>query len=453
MKEILDKQRTFFDSGATRPYEARKKQLERLAACIRKNESTILGALRADMRKSEGEGFLGEIAFSLEEISFALKHLKKWMQPKRVSTPFVQAIGKSHIHSEPRGVVLIIGPWNYPFQLLVAPLIGAWAAGNTAVLKPSELAPATSKAVAGLMKEFPQEWVAVVEGGVEVSTTLLAQKWDHIFFTGGTAVGRKIYEAAAENLTPVTLELGGKSPCIVDKDTNWEVTARRIVWGKFFNAGQTCVAPDYLLLPKGTSASFIECMKSQIHHFFGDDPEKSADYARIVNDRHFQRLASYLKDGKIAFGGKSDPASRYFSPTLLTDTGWSAKVMQEEIFGPILPVLEYDSLDDAFSRIRAQPKPLALYFFSTDTQRHDSVVRNLSFGGGCMNDTLIHLSNPNLPFGGVGDSGIGAYHGKYSFETFSHQKGVVTKTFAPDLPLRYPPYAKKIGLLRKLLGW
>jgi aldehyde dehydrogenase (NAD+) len=452
MEKTFQKQRAFFESGATRSIESRTVQLKKLAECIRSNESKILEALCKDLHKSEGEAFLGEVAFLLEEIRFTIKNLWKWTRPQRVSTPLVQAIGKSRIYYEPRGMVLILGPWNYPFQLMIAPLIGAWAAGNTAVLKPSELAPATSKVLQEIFESFPKEWVAVFPGGAEMAEKLITHRWDYIFYTGGTAVGKKVYEAAARNLTPVTLELGGKSPCVVDKNTNWEVTIRRIAWGKFFNAGQTCVAPDYLLLPKGTTEAFIERMKVQLDKFFGEAPEKSADYSRIINERHFSRLQSYLKEGRVVLGGNTDLKELYFSPTLLTDVSWTSKVMQEEIFGPILPILEYENLDDAFQRIKAFPKPLAFYFFSSDPLHQDRAIQELSFGGGCINDTLIHLSNPGLPFGGVGESGIGAYHGRFSFEAFSHKKGMITKTFLPDLPLRYPPYAKKIGLLRRILG-
>jgi acyl-CoA reductase-like NAD-dependent aldehyde dehydrogenase len=442
-------QNELFNSGKTKPYAFRVESLKKLDASIRSYEPQIIKALAQDLRKSETESYLSEIAFLSEEIRFALKHLKKWMKPKRVSTPITQWPGKSYLYSEPLGSVLIIAPWNYPFQLVMSPLIGAIAAGNCAVLKPSELSIHTSQLIEEIIsKTFPKEYVAVVLGGVETSQALVTQPWDHLFFTGGTEVGRKVMMEAAKTLTPVTLELGGKSPCIVDSDTDWEVTAKRIVWGKFFNAGQTCVAPDYVLLPKGATEKFNARLESTIERFFSNNPESSPDYGRIVSQGHYERLKKYLSRGKIALGGICKDEERFIAPTVLTEVSWQDDVMKEEIFGPILPVIEYDSLDEAILKIQSRPKPLALYFFSKNEETTRKVLNRLSFGGGCINDTLVHLANPKLPFGGVGQSGMGRYHGKYSFDSFSHEKSVVKRSFWLDLALRYPPYLGSLKIMK-----
>lgn len=445
-------QKHFFNTGKTKPYEVRVESLKKLEASIRSYEPQIFEALAKDLGKSETESYISEIAFLYEEIRFALKHLKKWMKPKRVSTPFTQWPAKSYLYLEPLGSVLIIAPWNYPFQLVMSPLIGAIAAGNCAVLKPSELSTHTSRLIEEIIaKTFPKEHVAVVLGGIETSQALVAQPWDHLFFTGGTEVGRKVMTEAAKTLTPVTLELGGKSPCLVDSDTDWEVTAKRIVWGKFFNAGQTCVAPDYLLLPKGSTEQFIPLLKATIESFFSKTPEKSPDYGRIVSQGQYERLKKYLRSGKVALGGIYKDEERFIAPTVLTELSWQDDVMKEEIFGPILPVLEYESLEQAIGQIQSRPKPLALYYFSKDEEKTREVLKRISFGGGCINDTLVHLANPKLPFGGVGESGLGKYHGKYSFDTFSHEKSVVKRSFWLNLALRYPPYLDHIKIFRKLM--
>lgn len=450
---ILENQKQFFRSGATQPEEFRRESLQKLYRMIEGSETRIAEALQKDLRKSVTESYIGEIALTLDETKFALKHLSSWMRPKKFTTPLTQWPGKTFLYSEPLGTILVIGPWNYPFQLLIAPLIGAIAAGNTAVLKPSEIALHTSRCVTELIgKTFSPEFISVVEGGVETSQALLEERWDHIFFTGGTQIGRVVMQSAAKYLTPVTLELGGKSPCIVDKETDLKVTARRIAWGKFFNAGQTCVAPDYVLVPKQLKLALIEEIKESVDHFFGADPLLSPDYARIVSDRHYQRLKGFLGEGKIAFGGKCVDAERFISPTLLMNVEMGQKIMQEEIFGPLLPILEYDSLDQAIAFVKAREKPLALYFFSNHKENAQRVLREISFGGGCVNDTLVHLANPRVPFGGVGESGMGAYHGQSSFEAFSHKKSVLKRGFFPDIRLRYPPYAGKLDLLKKILG-
>ncbi len=452
-KSLVDEQRHYFNSFKTRSLDFRRKNLRRLADWIMASETEIHEALHADLNKGVTEAYMTETALCLDEIKYAEKHLKSWMKPKKVKTSFVQMPGKSYIYPEPLGVVLIIGPWNYPFQLLIAPLVAAIAAGNCVVIKPSELAPKTSALVARMCKElFDKAYVSVVEGDANASTALLQQKWDHIFFTGGTKIGQIVMEAAAKNLTPVTLELGGKSPCIVDGECDLEVTVKRIIWGKFMNAGQTCVAPDYVLLPAGMQGKFVELAKNEIKRFFGEDPKKSEDYARIISEKHLKRLEGLLKGPKVAVGGIVDESTKYFSPTLLTEVDWSHAVMQDEIFGPLLPLIEYGTLEEVIKIVNSHPKPLALYFFSTDESRVKEVLTKCSFGGGCINDVLMHLGNPRLPFGGVGPSGMGAYHGEYGFEVFSHKKSVVHRKFAFDLPLRYPPYKDKLKLLKKILG-
>jgi acyl-CoA reductase-like NAD-dependent aldehyde dehydrogenase len=449
---LRTEQKKFFNSGKTKSYEFRVEQLKRLNEAIRVHEKEILKALKSDLNKSEAEAYLSEIGFLYEEIRFALKHLKKWMKPEKVSSPLVQWPARSYIESEPLGVVLIIAPWNYPFQLVISPLIGAIAAGNCAVLKPSEVSPHTAQVIEKLITQtFPNEYIAAVLGGVETSQALISEPWDHLFFTGGTEVGKKVAMEAAKTLTPVTLELGGKSPCILDHDIDWEVTARRIVWGKFFNAGQTCVAPDYILLPKGTTDKFLQLLKTTLEKFFTTTPETSPDYGRIVSRGHYGRLKKYLKTGKVAIGGVCKDEERFISPTVLTEVSWQDDIMKEEIFGPILPLIEYESLKQAMGEIESRAKPLALYFFSKDQEKIQTVLKRLSFGGGCINDTIVHLANPKLPFGGVGKSGLGRYHGKYSFDTFSHQKGIMKRAFWGDVALRYPPYGEKLKWIRKFI--
>jgi len=452
IQNLRTQQNKFFKSGKTKGYEFRIQQLKALESAIRAHEIEILKALKDDLNKSETEAYISEIGFLYEEIRFALKHLKKWMKPQRVSTPVTQWPGRSYIFSEPLGSVLIIAPWNYPFQLVMSPLIGAIAAGNCTVLKPSELSSHTGRVIEKVISEtFPKEYISVVLGGVETSQALISEPWDHLFFTGGTEIGKKVAMEAAKTLTPVTLELGGKSPCLLDHDIDWEVAARRIVWGKFFNAGQTCVAPDYVLLPQGTTDRFLPLLKTAIENFFTATPETSPDYGRIVSRGHYDRLKKYLSRGKVAIGGVCKEEERLISPTVLTQVSWQDEVMREEIFGPILPLIEYESLEQAMGEIESRAKPLALYFFSKDQEKIRSVLNRLSFGGGCINDTLVHLANPKLPFGGVGESGIGRYHGKYSFDTFSHQKGVVERSFWGDVALRYPPYGEKLKWIRNFI--
>lgn len=452
-QSVLNAQRSYFVSGATRSREFRLAQLDKLLSSIKRLEPEILAALKSDLGKPEYEAYISEVAFLYDEIRHTRRHLRRWMRPKKVRTSWLLGPSKGRVLTEPRGSVFIIAPWNYPFQLLLAPLVGAMGAGNCAILKPSELAPATSAVVAKLIKEtFEEKYIAAFEGGLEVSQKLLALQHDYIFFTGGTQVGRVVMEAAAKHLTPVTLELGGKSPCIIDETSDLGVTSKRVAWGKFFNAGQTCVAPDYVLVHKSVQQKFLDEMKSRVEEFFGPTPEESPDYARIINTKHFDRLSKYI-DGKKPFvGGKTNRENRYFAPTILTDAKTSDAVMQEEIFGPILPVLPYETLDEAVKFVNARQKPLAFYFFSKESSNKEKVLNEISFGGGCINDTLVHLMSPDLPFGGVGESGIGAYHGKHSYDLFSHHKSVVKKPFFADVALRYPPYGNRLNWMKKLMG-
>lgn len=445
--------RAAFNRGKTRPLAFRRQQLEALRRLISENEERLFEALSKDLGKPQVEAYAGEIGFLLEDIGYTLKRLKGWAKPERVKTPLVNAIGKSEVYREPLGVVLVIGPWNYPIQLVLAPLVGALASGNCAVLKPSELTPHCSALVAELVPAYlDPEVVRVVEGGVPETSALLAQRWDHIFFTGSTAVGKIVYQAAAEHLTPVTLELGGKSPCIVDAEVDLETAARRIVWGKFFNAGQTCVAPDYVLCHEKTEGPLLEAMKKAIGEFYGEDPKQSPDLGRIVNERHHARLVALLEGTTPFLGGEHDVSERYLAPTILRDVSPDDAVMREEIFGPILPVLKVGSMDEAIEFVNAREKPLALYVFTSDKAHAAKVLERTSSGGACVNETLSHLAVPELPFGGVGASGMGAYHGSHSFEAFSHRKSVLRRSTWPDVKLRYPPYEGKLGTVRMLMG-
>ena len=452
IKTTIAKQRDFFATGETRDYNFRVLQLKKLAQLITENDQLIFEAVHQDLRKPAIEAFGSEILIVLSEINYVLKHLKSWMKPQNVGTPATLFPSSSCIYSEPLGVVLIVAPWNYPFALTIQPLIGAIAAGNCAVLKPSEQTPHTSKAIAQLINHnFDPSFITAIEGGIETNQALLAEKFDHIFFTGGTAIGKIVMEAAAKHLTPVTLELGGKSPCIVDAESNLEITAKRIIWGKFYNAGQTCVAPDYLLVQKNIKSALIEKLLEFVKIFYGDNPQQSPDLARIVNDRQFDRLVNLLDEGKILIGGNHDRSDRFIAPTLIDCIDPNSKIMSDEIFGPILPILEYDQLSEAIAFVNARPKPLALYFFSNNKQNQQRILREISYGGGCLNDIIMHLGNPELPFGGVGNSGIGSYHGKATFDTFSHRKSILKNSFRFDLKFRYPPYTMTIDTLKKFI--
>ena len=437
--ELLTKQRNFFQSGKTKEISYRIQALQALGQLIRTNETEIMAALKKDLNKSEFDSYITELGIVLEEIRFSLKHVKKWAKPRKVKASLAQIGSKSYIYPEPYGVTLIISPWNYPFQLAIAPLIGAIAAGNCAVLKPSELTPDTSKLIATLIsKTFPEEYITVVEGAVETSQALLNENFDYIFFTGSVSVGKVIMEAAAKNLTPVTLELGGKSPCIIHKDANLKLAAKRIAWGKYLNAGQTCVAPDYLYVHCDIKEEFLNALVNAIEELYSSNVFNSGTFTKIVSERHFKRLLGFLSNGEVYYGGKKDLKSLTIEPTILDHISWNDSVMQDEIFGPILPVLEYDTAEKMVEKINARPKPLALYLFSDSNEFQSLILNQISFGGGCINDTVYHLSSPYLPFGGVGESGIGAYHGKGSFDVFSHEKSVLKQTTSFDLPFRYP---------------
>ncbi len=453
VQSAIAKQRTFFATGETKNYDFRLAQLKKLLDLIQGNDKLILEAVYADLSKPAIEAYGSEVLITLSEIKYAIKHLHKWMKPQKVGTPINLFPSSSYIYSEPLGVVLIVAPWNYPFALTIQPLIGAIAAGNCAILKPSEHTPHTSKAIAKIINDnFDPSFITAIEGGIETNQALLAEKFEHIFFTGGTAIGRIVMEAAAKHLTPVTLELGGKSPCIVDSECDLDVAAKRIVWGKFYNAGQTCVAPDYLLVQKNIKPVLIEKLVACVKNFFGDNPQQSPDFARIVNQRQFDRLVELLDEGKILIGGHSDRSERFIAPTLIDEILPTSKIMAEEIFGPILPILEYDQISEAIAFVNNQPKPLALYLFSNNRQKQQKIGQEVSFGGGCFNDTIMHLGNPELPFGGVGSSGIGSYHGKATFDTFSHRKSILKNSFRFDLKWRYPPYTINLDTLKKFIN-
>lgn len=451
--EVAKRLRAAFDEGRTRPLAWRRQQLERMKALVRENKDALLEALHADLGKPALEGNLTDLSIVIQEADLALKNLERWTRPEKVPTPLNQQPAKARIVRDPLGVVLVIAPWNYPVQLLLSPAIGAIAAGNAMVLKPSEVSAHVSNALARLVPQYlDTEAIAVVEGAVAETQALLEQRWDHVFYTGNGKVGRIVMKAAAEHLTPVTLELGGKSPCIVDESADLEVAARRIAWGKFMNAGQTCIAPDYVLVSEAQREPLLEKIESSIREFYGEDPSKSGDYGRIVNERHHARLTALLEGQKVAFGGKADASERYLEPTVLDDVDPESPVMQEEIFGPILPVLTVRDTDEAVSFVRGRDKPLALYVFAGDTEVAEHVVESTSSGGVCVNATIWHIANPNLPFGGVGPSGMGAYHGRESFETFSHRKAVVSKSTRVDPKIAYPPYGGLKGrILERLM--
>jgi len=435
---LVRSQKRYFKTGETKKYETRIQALKTLHAALRAHESALTEALASDLNKSAFDAYVTEIGLVLKEIRFMIKHLKSWMKPKRVKTALTHFGTKGYIYPEPYGVTLIISPWNYPVQLSLVPLAGAVAAGNTVILKPSEVAPQTAKCLEDMFKNaFSTEYIAVVQGGPEASTALLNEDVDYVFFTGGTAVGKIIMEQAARRLIPVTLELGGKSPAIVHEDAPIELAAKRIAWGKFMNAGQTCVAPDYVYVHKTVKDAFLEALKAAVDELYGDDIAQE-NTTKIINERHFDRLVGYLSEGHILFGGETNRSKRFIAPTVLTDVTWTDPVMQEEIFGPILPVMEYENLNAILREISDKPKPLAFYLFSKNRDIQHHVVDRVSFGGGAINDTIYHMTTPYLPFGGIGASGIGAYHGQFSFATFSHQKSVLKQTTRFDLPFRYP---------------
>ncbi|PCF83546.1 aldehyde dehydrogenase [Staphylococcus delphini] len=444
----------YFRSHATRSLKSRKKALKQLAKQIKLHEQEIFDALKQDLRKNEVEAYGTEIGYTLNNIRYISKNLSKWAKTQAIHTPFFLFPAKSFIVNEPLGTVLIIGAFNYPFQLIFEPLIGAIAAGNTAVVKPSELTPNVAVVIEKIITQaLDSEYVAVAQGGAETIQSLLELPFDHVFFTGSQKVGQIVYEAAAKQLIPVTLELGGKSPTIIDKTANLKVASERICFGKFMNAGQTCVAPDYVLIDETIKSDFIEALTTTIREFYGAQPIDSEDLGRIVNDRHFNRLAQLLTahQSNIIVGGETVAEQRYIAPTILDRVEADDPIMQEEIFGPILPILTYRNFDEAIAYVQSKPKPLSLYLFSEDENATTRVLNELSFGSGAINDTILQLANPKLPFGGVGASGIGRYHGKYSFETFSHQKPYIFKTTKLETGLLFPPYKGKLGYVKKLL--
>lgn len=450
---IYEAQRKHFAAGHTLPQSAREDALRSLLHAIETKEKLIIDALHADLHKSTAEAYLTEVGFSTGEIKHALRHLGRWMKPDTSLSPLAAAPSRSRVHHQPLGMNLIIAPWNYPVQLAFAPLAGALAAGNVALVKPSELAPASSAVCAEIVREaFAEEHVALLEGGVDTSRALLARRWDHIFFTGGTNIGRIVAKAGAEHLSRVTLELGGKSPTIVTASADLDVAARRIVFGKCVNAGQTCVAPDYLLVEASVHDGLVSRMKTAIADFYGEDPQASPDLGRIINEHHFLRLLRLIDPDKVVIGGTHDQAERYIAPTLMTDVTMEDVIMQEEVFGPILPIMRIDSLDEAIAIIARRPNPLALYLFTKSAEDERRVIERVSFGGGCINNTIMHLTDPKLPFGGIGESGMGAYHGRDSFEVFSHRKSIMKSATFVDPAIKYPPFEGKLGLFRKLVG-
>ncbi|MCH2023863.1 MAG: aldehyde dehydrogenase [Saprospiraceae bacterium] len=454
VQSIVKFQRDYFASNATKDIQFRKDQLLKLKNMLNANEDAIIDALHKDLRKHEFEAYATEIGIVIGDIDKALSKLTKWAKPRKVKTPPFHYVASSYIKPDPYGNVLIIAPWNYPVQLMLLPLVGAIAAGNTAILKPSELSVHTSALLSKLLNEtYDAQYIKVIEGAVEETQLLLAEKFDFIFFTGSTRVGHLVYQAAAKNLTPVALELGGKSPCIVDTDIHLDFTAKRIVWGKFINVGQTCIAPDYILVDKKIKDALVSKIQFYIHKFFGENPQESESMGRIINDVHFDRLLSYLKDGDVIEGGTSDRSDKYIAPTLLDNVNMDAPIMEDEIFGPILPIIEYGNLREAIDLINSKEKPLALYIFSKNNKKISRILDETSAGGVTVNDTLMHIANGALPFGGVGASGIGAYHGQHSFDLFSHLKSVLHRSFLVEEPIRYAPYKLNLNWLKKIMDW
>ena len=447
--DIISSQREFFKSQKTKDLDYRLSLLRALKVEILANEQAVIGALNKDFKKSEFEGYLSEFGIVISELNFAIKNLKRWAKPKRIKSSLLTFPSKDYLYPEPFGTALIIAPWNYPFLLAIEPLIMAIAAGNTVVIKPSELTENTSKLITRIIKNvFPETIATSIQGGVEISTELLAQKWDYIFFTGSTHVGKIVAQAAAKHLTPVVLELGGKSPCIIDDSVNLKLVARRLVWGKLLNGGQTCIAPDYVIAKSNIKEDLIAVLKTEINKQYGENPENSLDFPRIVNKNNTKRLETLLQDSNIVFGGKINVNECYISPTLVDQPSLNSQLMQEEIFGPILPILTYNTEEDIEHIIWNLEKPLSLYVFSNKTSFIKSTIEKYSFGGGVINDLLIHFGNHRLPFGGVGASGMGKYHGKHGFNTFSNTKPIVKRGNWFDPSFRYAPYKGKMSLLK-----
>ena len=451
MVNVVRKQHTFFDEGHTSDISFRKEQLRKLKNLLQDHESAIYRALHADFGKSVFETYATELFVTYREIDHILSNLEEWAQVKKVSGSAINFPSTNYIYPKPYGVSLVIGAWNYPLHLVLSPAAGSMAAGNCTILKPSEISGHTSSLLADLINEaFPTGYLTVVEGDAETTQSLLRQPLDYIFFTGSSRVGKLVMKAAAEQLTPLTLELGGKSPAIVDDTANLQNAAKRISWGKFINAGQTCVSPDYVYIHESKEDEFLNLLRDTISSFYGARPSESPDYARIVNRRHFDRLSALIDERKVAIGGHTIAEERYIAPTVMTGVSWDDQVMQEEIFGPILPVLTFSDLGEVIAEVKDHPKPLSLYIFSEDKDVQQRVINEIPFGGGCINDTVAHLGNPELPFGGIGSSGFGNYHGKASFDLFTHLKSIMKKAVWPDVPLRYPPYQNNLKWLKRI---
>ena len=450
IESILESQRAYFQSGATFSVDFRIKMLKKLYQTVKKYETEIEEALTKDLGKSEFEGFMCEVGLVLTEIGGMIRHTRSYAKEKTVWTPLAQFASRSYQKPSPYGNTLIMSPWNYPFLLTMDPLADAIAAGNTAIIKPSAYSPATGAVVQKIVEEcFPQEYVAVILGGRAENAALLEQKFDFIFFTGSTNVGKEVLRHAAQYLTPAVLELGGKSPCIVDDTAKIKLAAKRIVFGKYLNCGQTCVAPDYVLCHRSVKDSLVKELCAQVKNQYGEDPLDNPDYGKIINEKHFTRVAGLIDKKKVVLGGQTNPDTCQIAPTVMDNVTWEDRVMQEEIFGPLLPILTYDNLEEVYALLAKKPKPLALYFFSEDKKRIKEVTSRISYGGGCINDVVIHLATSQMGFGGVGESGMGSYHGKTGFDAFSHTKSIVDKKTWMDLPMRYQPYHR--GLYGKLL--
>lgn len=449
--ELLKSQHDFFQTGKTKDVDFRKQVLKKLLQTLQRKEEKICEALYKDFKKPKFESIATETAIVIKELKLAIKNIKHWSKPKRVPASFLNYPSSDWIYTQPYGTVLIIAPWNYPFQLVISPLIGAIAAGNTAVIKPSEHAPYTAQVLEEIFNSvFQKNHIAIIQGGVAVSQELLYHKWDYVFFTGSVPVGRIVARAIAEHLTPCTLELGGKNPTIVDETAKVKLAAKRIVFGKFINAGQTCIAPDYVLVHEKIKNKFISSLKDEITRFYGNNPKSSKDFARIINEKEYNRLLALIDHEKVIIGGEMDPDDNYISPTVILNPSLHSKIMQDEIFGPILPVLVYQTESDIDLVLKKFPNPLSVYIFSTRKKFAEKIIQKYSFGGGTINDTLVHFINEKLPFGGVGNSGMGGYHGKYTFDTFSHKKSITKRSNWLDIPLRYAPYKNKINWLKRL---
>lgn len=450
--DLVAGQREFFNSQKSKDLAFRKQQLQQLLSLLQSNEDAMYQAIHADFGKSKFDTFSTELSFIYSEINYFIKHLHRLAKPKKVITNLPNLWGKSRIYHEPYGVCLIVGAWNYPYQLTLLPAIAAMTAGNTCIIKPSDLTPSTTALLQSLINShFTKDYLHVVDFDVEQTTRLLQERFDKIFFTGSTRVGKIYHQAAAKHLTPITLELGGKSPVFVTASANLKVAAKRIVWGKFLNAGQTCIAPDYIYVHRSVKAEFIKHLIDYIKEFKYE--EGSEHYTQIITEQHFDRLCFLINPSKIIYGGRTNRDKRYIEPTVLDEVDWNDKCMQEEIFGPIMPILEYTDLAEAFDSVRAHEKPLAAYLFSDDKREHKLFNHEISFGGGCINDTLMHISNNRLPFGGVGNSGMGNYHGKFGFETFSHAKAILQRATWGEPNIKYPPYTtSKFQWLKRLLG-